>query len=108
MPRRAKILVEKQIIGFYPYAFVEEESEINIFENRSVVRGEALHLKKSFEIPIRTYSKLETDGMNAILSALGKSSSTESSAIQILLAPVEDEWQEKIKKKLKKLEKGKK
>jgi len=46
--------------------------------------------------------------MNAILSALGKSSSTESSAIQILLAPVEDEWQEKIKKKLKKLEKGKK
>ncbi len=46
VPRRAKLMVEKQIIGFYPDAFIEETSEINIFENRSVVRGEIMKLKK--------------------------------------------------------------
>jgi hypothetical protein len=32
VPRRAKLLVEKQILGFYPDAFIEETPEINIFE----------------------------------------------------------------------------
>lgn len=46
VPRRAKLMVEKQIIGFYPDAFIEETSEINIFENRRIVRGEIMKLKK--------------------------------------------------------------
>lgn len=32
VPKRAKILIEKQIIGFYSDAFIEETDEINIFE----------------------------------------------------------------------------
>lgn len=72
VPKRAKILVEKQIIGFYPDAFIEETDEVNIFEGRKVVRGEIMKLKKRDHFPIRTYQKLESDSMNAILSALGK------------------------------------
>lgn len=104
-PRKAKLLVEKQILGFYPDAFIEETPEINIFEWRSVVRGEIMKLKKPQQFPIRTYQKLESDSMNALLSALGKLSEEESGVIQILMRPVDDDWQEKIKKIIRKSEK---
>lgn len=78
VPRKAKLLVEKQILGFYPDAFIEETEEINIFEGRKVVRGEIMKLKKPQQFPIRTYQKLESDSMNAILSALGKLGENES------------------------------
>jgi hypothetical protein len=60
VPKRAKMLVEKQIVGFYPDCAIEETEEINIFEGRKVVRGEIMKLKKDTEFPIRTYQKLES------------------------------------------------
>ena len=104
IPKHSKLLVEKQILGFYPDALVEQTDEINIFEGKKVILGEIMKLKKSFEFPIRTYQKLETDSMNGILSAFSKLSENESSAIQILLRPVDDDWQEKIKKHIRKTE----
>lgn len=38
VPRRAKLLVEKQILGFYPDAFIEETDEVNIFEGKKIVQ----------------------------------------------------------------------
>lgn len=108
VPRRAKILVEKQITGLYPDAFVEETDEVNIFAQRTIAKWEILRLAKPFEFPIRTYQKLESDSMNGILSSLGKLSENESSVVQILLRPVDDDWQERIKKQIKHLEKHKK
>ncbi len=108
VPKRAKLLVEKQILGFYPDAFIEETPEVNIFEDRSIVRGEIMKLKKWLEYPIRTYQKLESDSMNAILSALGKLQEDESWVIQILMRPVDDDWQEKVKKAIRKSEKKQK
>jgi Helicase HerA, central domain len=105
VPRHAKLLVEKQIIGFYPDSLIEETPEVNIFENRAVVRGEIMQLKKPEQFPIRTYQKLESDSMNAILSALGKLDHDESASIQILLRPVDDDWQDRIKKVIRKSEK---
>jgi hypothetical protein len=107
VPKRAKMLVEKQIVGFYPDCAIEETEEINIFEGRKVVRGEIMKLKKDTEFPIRTYQKLESDSMNAILSALWKLGNEGSASIQFLLRPVDDNWQEWIKKKIRKAEKQK-
>lgn len=106
VPRKAKLLVEKQIIGFYPDCLIEETEEVNIFANRKVVRGEIMKLKKPEEYPIRTYQKLETDSMNAILSALGRLDADESACVQILLRPVDDDWQDKIKKHIRTSEKS--
>ena len=106
VPRKSKLLVEKQIIGFYPDCLIEETSEINIFENRKSVLGEAMILKKGDEFPIRTYQKLESDSMNAILSALGRLSENTSATIQILLKPEDDDWQNRIKKMIRKEEKN--
>ncbi len=46
VPRRSKLLIEKQIIGFYPDSLIEETSEVNIFQNRSHQAGEVMRLKK--------------------------------------------------------------
>jgi hypothetical protein len=105
VPRKSKLLVEKQIIGFYPDCLIEETPEINIFEWRTVVRGEIMKMKKAQEFPIRTYTKLESDSMNGLLSALWSLASDESACIQVLLRPVDDDWQDTIKKKIRKLEK---
>lgn len=105
VPRHAKILVEKQIIGFYPDCLIEETPEVNIFENRKIIRGEIMKLKKPEQFPIRTYQKLESDSMNWLLSALWKLSHDESASIQILLRQVDDDWQERIKKIIRKAEK---
>jgi hypothetical protein len=64
-----------------------------------------MKLKKGEQFPIRTYQKLESDSMNGILSALGKLSHDESASIQVLLRPVDDDWQERIKKMIRKTEK---
>lgn len=97
--------MEKQIIGFYPDCVIEETPELNIFEKRKFVRGEIMKLKKSDEFPIRTYQKLESDSINSILSALSKLSEDESAVVQILLRPVDDDWQDTIRKKIRKAEK---
>lgn len=64
-----------------------------------------MKLKLSLEYPIRTYQKLESDSMNAILSALGKLHEEESGVVQILMRPVDDDWQERVKKAIRKHEK---
>jgi len=108
VPKKAKTLVEKQIIGYYPDCLIEETPEINIFEGKKVIRWEILQLKKWEEFPIRTYQKLESDSMNSILSALWKLSAKESASIQFLLRPVDDDWQDRIKKRIRKSEKKEK
>jgi hypothetical protein len=105
VPKRSRILIEKQILGFYPDAGIEETDEVNIFEGRKVVHGEIMRLKKHDEFPIRTYQKLESDPMNSLLSALGKLSEEESSVIQILMRPIDDDWQDRIRKRIKKSQK---
>ncbi len=107
VPKRSQLLVEKQIIALYPDCLIEKTNEVNIFKNRAHWRGEVMRLAKSQEYPIRTYQKLESDSINALLSALGRLNSDSSAVIQILLRPVADTWQNKIKKMIRKVEKGK-
>lgn len=106
VPRKAKLLVEKQIVGFYPDCLIEETEEINIFANKKSFAWETLILKKWFEFPIRTYQKLESDSMNAILSALGRLTDGTSAVVQLLLLPVDDNWQNKVKKMIRREEKN--
>lgn len=64
-----------------------------------------MKLKRPDQFPIRTYQKLESDSMNAILSAMGKLGEEDSGIVQILMRPVDDDWQERIKKIIRKNEK---
>lgn len=106
VPRRSRLLVEKQIIALYPDSLIEETDEVNIFTDRTAISGEVLQLKKAQEFPIRTYQKLESDSINGFLSALGRLSEDTSAVIQILLRPLDDDWQTRIKSMIRKLEQG--
>ena len=92
-PIEYKDLMEKQINGFYSDAVIEETPEVNIFKNRKYYSGAYLAMKKAFYYPIKTYQKLESDPINTITNAFSKLQEDESAAIQILIKPTDDDWQ---------------
>lgn len=108
VPKNYKFLVEKQINGFYPDAIIEETTEINIFKDRKYYDGAYLNTSKEFFFPIKTYQKLESDPINNITNAFSKLEEDESAAIQILLKPIDDDWQIQSSSASSKLMKGKK
>lgn len=93
-PYDYKDLIEKQINGFYSDAVIEETPEVNIFKNRKYWTGTYLTLKKPYYYPIKTYQKLESDPINNITNAFSKLDEDESGAIQILIKPTDDDWQQ--------------
>jgi len=100
-------LVEKQINGFYPDAIIEETKEVNIFEGKKHISSAHVCTTKSFYYPIKTYQKLESDPINNITNAFSKLEEDESAAIQILLKPIDDDWQHECSKFSSKMMKGK-
>ncbi len=97
-PRNYMKLIEKQVNSFYSDAIVEETKEINIFENRKHYATTYLNTTKGFFYPIKTYQKLESDPINNITSAFSKLEENESAVIQILLNPIDDDWQSECMK----------
>lgn len=97
-PKEYKELIEKQINWFYPDAIIEETKEVNIFKNRKYFTWTYLHTQKPLEYPIKTYQKLESDPINNITNAFSKLEEDESAAVQILIKPVSDNWQNKCSK----------
>jgi len=61
-----------------------------------------------FFFPIKTYQKLESDPINNITNAFSKLEDDESAAIQIVLKPIDDDWQSDCSKASTTIMKGKK
>jgi len=93
VPKNYKYLIEKQINWFYTDAIIEETTEVNIFKNRKYFESTYINTKKELFFPIKTYQKLESDPINNITNAFSKLEDDESASIQILLKPVNDNWQ---------------
>lgn len=93
VPKNYKELIEKQINWFYPDAIVEETLEENIFLDKKYYFWTYLYTKKTYSYPIKTYQKLESDPINNITNALWKLDEDEAAVIQILLKPIDDDWQ---------------
>ncbi len=108
VPKNYKHLIEKQINWFYPDAIIEETTEINIFKDKKFHTGTYINTSKEFFFPIKTYQHLESDGINNITNAFSKLEDDESAAIQILLRPVDDDWQKDCSKASSSLMKWKK
>ncbi len=102
VPNYLSGLLEKQITGFYPDAYVEKVEEFNIFQNNSQVAAKALTLGKHFMHPIRTYEQLSSDPINNLTNALNKLSINEGAVVQIMIRPA-DKWQKKGKDEAKNL-----
>jgi hypothetical protein len=96
VPKEIVDFVEKQITSQYPEATIEQAPYPNIFPKEGRVSAVQLRLKKDPSYPIRTYSRLETDGLSAITNTFSKLVDMEAGAgYQVLLRPAGPAWQKK-------------
>ena len=99
--------VERQIHSQYPSAHIEPTREHDIFLDKG---GEsavsALKLNRQYIFPFRTYRYLETDPLNALTNSLSKVG-TGKAAIQILVQPIDQQWQHSIEQALQNVQQGK-
>lgn len=88
VPKTYELVLEKQILGFYPTAEVIKTKDYNIFNPSGSSLGSYFTFITNPIVPFRTYQKLEADPMGEILTALSKlQEEGEGAAIQILLKP---------------------
>lgn len=88
VPKTIADIVEKQIHSYYPTADVARVKDYNIFNPDGAVAGGFVSYENSPVLPFRTYQKLESDPLGAILTALSKlEAEGEGAAVQILIRP---------------------
>lgn len=107
MPSHLKSLFDKQITAFYPDVFVEQVEDYSIFRQGYKAMGRYMKLSKPSMFPIRTYQFLGSDPFNNIANAFSKIQLDEGAAIQVMLRPLGDGWQEKGRKEAQNLFIGK-
>ncbi|MBX4204684.1 MAG: type IV secretion system DNA-binding domain-containing protein [Candidatus Doudnabacteria bacterium] len=95
VPRKLQPLIEKQLHAQYPKAQIEQIKSYNIFHKGSATAAAELSLQKSYIYPVRTYKVMETDPLNALTNSLSKLGDDEGAAIQLLISPASNSWQEK-------------
>lgn len=109
-PRHLKQVIEKQITSFYPDAVVEELEAPQIFYEKTHQRTAQLIPAKKYWFPFKTYTRFESaDPINNILNALSNASDENgnSAAVQIMIRPAKNNWQQKARHKAKQMSSGK-
>ncbi len=71
-PRHLESLIEKQLTSFYPDSFIEKIEDYNIFQPGYKAAGNYMRLTKNSMIPFKTYQRLNSDPLNAIVNVLSK------------------------------------
>jgi len=88
VPRALNDVIEKQIHSYYPTAEVAKIHDYNIFNPTGAVSGACVKYTKEQILPFRTYQKLESDPLSALLTSLSKlNAEGEGAAIQIIARP---------------------
>ncbi|MBD3270853.1 type IV secretion system DNA-binding domain-containing protein, partial [Candidatus Peregrinibacteria bacterium] len=95
-------LVEKQITGYYPDAYLERVEEFNIFKESHQTAATALTLSKHYMYPIKTYQRLNSDPINHLTNTLSKLNKDDGAVVQIMIRPA-DKWQKEGQEEAKNL-----
>lgn len=103
-PRKLADLVEKQILGSYQDADVAIVNEYNIFAPKSELAYARLGLDEEPYCPIRMAENFTGDPMANVLSTLSKMSENEGAVVQLVVAPVDSNWQKNGAKFVQKVE----
>jgi Type IV secretion-system coupling protein DNA-binding domain len=107
VPRHLQSLVEKQITAQYSDIFIEQVDDYDIFREGYHTSGTYVRLSKPYLFPIRTYQYLGSDPFNNLVNSMSKIDRDEGVAIQLMLRPVPNGWQEKGREKAEELFQGK-
>ncbi len=92
VPDKIKNFMSQQIHAQYPHAEITEEPDYNIFRPDSHIVGATLWFKLRSAFPFRTYKKIDSDPLLAILNPLSKILENEGAAIQYIVRPAHSHW----------------
>ncbi|HAZ28483.1 MAG TPA: hypothetical protein DCY48_01765 [Candidatus Magasanikbacteria bacterium] len=108
-PKKMRQLIEQQIHAQYPYAQIDEMIDYNIFSEKSSIVGAYLvAVKKSF-FPFKTYKKMESDPLSAILNVLARiREGNSSAAVQCIVRSANKKWRRRGIRVVREVKKGKK
>lgn len=105
-PKKLVGLIKDQITAQFPDAVVQESADYNIFAPDSIIGARTLEFKKDFFFPIKTYKKIETDPMKAIINSLSQVDEQDGAAIQIVFRSAKKEWHKPGAKVAAKMQQG--
>lgn len=92
VPDKLKEFVEQQIHAQYPHAEITTETDYNIFQPQCHIVGANLWFKHQSALPFKTYKKMESDPLVAILNPLSKISPTQGAVVQFIVRPTSSSW----------------
>ncbi|MBI5421959.1 type IV secretion system DNA-binding domain-containing protein [Candidatus Peregrinibacteria bacterium] len=107
VPRHLQSLIEKQVTAQYTDVFIEQVDDFSIFRDGYQSAGAYLKLSKPYMYPIRTYQYLGSDPFNNLANAMSKIERDEGVAIQLMLRPMPNGWQDEGREKAEELFQGK-
>ncbi|TSC84935.1 MAG: hypothetical protein G01um101413_319 [Parcubacteria group bacterium Gr01-1014_13] len=108
VPDKTKGFVEQQIHAQYPHAEITEEPDYNIFKPQSHIVGAYLWLKHKSAFPLKTYKKLDSDPLIALLNPLSKILEDEGAIIQCVVRPATGKWRQQGVGLIRDIKKGEK
>ncbi len=108
VPDKIKGFVEQQIHAQYPHAEITEEPDYNIFKPQSHIVGAYLWLKHKSAFPLKTYKKLDSDPLIALLNPLSKVLEDEGAIIQYVIRPATGKWRQQGVGLIRDIKKGEK
>lgn len=89
---------EKLISSFYPGAVIDPIMQPSLLDAGKYAAGWYFTLLKDTALPIKTYETFEVDPMDSILSSFARVELEEKLALQILLSPLDETWQQRLKR----------
>ncbi len=109
VPSRMRTFMEQQIQAQFPYAQVEEMTDYNIFSEKSAIIGAYIGPDRQSAFPFRTYKKMDSDPMAAVLNSLSKiREGNDTAAVQFVVRSAHKKWRRGGIKLVREVRKGKK
>ncbi len=87
--------IEKAIQSAYPGAQLEEVEDHNIFNQEgrlAATMGGELVLKADYSYPIATYTQLDSDPMESLITTFSALEKEDGAAVQIMVRPANPKW----------------
>jgi len=103
VPKEYMETFEKMISSFYPGAVIDQiESPRYLDAGKFAAWGYFVNTKAS-EYPIKTYENFEVDPMDSVLAWFARVGADEMLWLQIIVSPLTEKWQSKMRKKINKV-----
>ncbi|MFH1564291.1 MAG: DUF87 domain-containing protein [bacterium] len=91
-PHDIKEYVEQQLQAQFPESNIEKIIDYNIFTRIGYAAGSSLILSRRSMFPIKTYTKMDVDPLNAITNVLSKMEQNDGALIQIMIRSAQKKW----------------